>query len=133
MKLGIVQKGSGVVDIEWIDTSQLALTTTPPTPTTAANTNVPVSQEPNAAVVSGVYVQVGAFKSQENADRVRENLQTRNLAIAPDGKNVPIQSWYNAGTYRVRLGPYTNRSEADQAASKINQNLGTSAIVVFQN
>lgn len=132
MKLGIAQKGSGVVDIEWIDTSQPALNATSSSSTVDANTGIS-SQNPNAAIAAGVYVQVGAFKSQENADRLRENLQTGNLAIAADGKNVPIQNWYNAGTYRVRLGPYMNRSEADQAASRINQNLGTNAIVVFQN
>lgn len=134
MKLGIVQKGSGVVDIEWIDTSQPTLATTAPI-ATSANTSTSVNSSPSIspATAAGAYVQVGAFKSQENADRLRESLQTRNLAVAADGRNVDIQSWYNAGTYRVRLGPYMTRSEADQAASRINQNLGTNAIVVFQN
>lgn len=121
-KLGIVQKGSGVVDIEWIDTSPETTTRNAPQPTNSST-----------AGSAGIYVQVGAFKSQENADRLRENLQTQNLATAADGRNVPIQSWYNEDTYRVRLGPYMNRSEADQAASRINQVIGTNAIVVFQN
>jgi len=124
-KLGIVGKGSGVVDVEWIDTR----------PETMARAAPPQSSAPNntTASISGVYVQVGAFKSRENADRLRESLQERNLAITADGRNVPIQNWYNEDTYRVRLGPYQNRSEADLAASRINQSIGTNAIVVFQN
>jgi rare lipoprotein A len=123
-KLGIAQKGSGIVDIEWIDTRPEAIANYSP--------GTPDTNSPNNNV-SGVYVQVGAFKSQENANRLRENLQNQNLAIAEDGRNVPVQNWYNDDTYRVRLGPYMNRSEADQAATRINQNLGTDAIVIIQN
>ena len=124
-KLGIVGKGSGMVDVEWIDTrSETMARASSASSTTSSNT---------AASASGVYVQVGAFKSRENADRLRESLQTRNLAVTADGRNVPIQNWYNENTYRVRLGPYQNRSEADLAAGRINQSIGTNAIVVFQN
>ncbi|MDP2247117.1 MAG: septal ring lytic transglycosylase RlpA family protein [Nitrosomonadales bacterium] len=123
-KLGIAQKGSGIVDIEWIDTRPGAVVNySPSTPNTTSSNQNP----------SGVYVQVGAFKSPENADRMRENLQSQSLTIAEDGRNVPVQNWYNDDTYRVRLGPYMNRSEAVQAADRINQNLGTNAIVVIQN
>jgi len=128
-KLGIVGKGSGVVDVEWIDTRPGALARTSSAPAASTVANIP-----NAAVGgSGVYVQVGAFKSRENADRLRDDLQSRNLTISADGNSVPVQNWYNDDTYRVRLGPYQNRFEADQAASRINQSIGTSAIVVFQN
>lgn len=58
-KLGIVEKGSGLVDVEWIDTRPEAMAASASTDT------------PNAQQMSGVYVQVGAFKSQENADRVQ--------------------------------------------------------------
>jgi len=104
-------------------------------PETMARAAPPQPSAPNntTASISGVYVQVGAFKSRENADRLRESLQNRNLAVTADGRNVPIQNWYNEDTYRVRLGPYQNRSEADLAASRINQSIGTNAIVVFQN
>lgn len=110
-KLGIVQNGSAIVDVELIDTSAPA----------------------KANKAAGVYVQVGAFKSQENADRLRNDLQQQNLTMTKDGRIVPIHSWYNENTYRVRLGPYMNRSEADQAANRINQSTGSNAIVVFQN
>lgn len=124
-KLDIVAKGSGIVDVEWIDTRPEAMAARPPS---TVQTSSDVVQQ-----TSGVYVQVGAFKSQENADRLRNDLQSHNLALAEDGRNVAVQNWYNQDTYRVRLGPYANRSEAEQAADKINQRLGTNAIVVIQN
>lgn len=124
-KLDIVAKGSGIVDVEWIDTSPGAMATRP---SSAAHTSNDVAQQ-----TSGVYVQVGVFKSKENADRLRNDLQSQNLAAAEDGRNVPVQNWYNDDTYRVRLGPYANRSEAAYAADKINQRLGINAIVVIQN
>lgn len=123
-KLGIVAKGSGVVDVELIDTR----------PETMARTAQPsAGASATAAGGSGVYVQVGAFKSKENADRLREDLQNRNLARTADGRSVPIHNWYNDDTYRVRLGPFRDRFEADEAASRINQSIGGNAIVVFQN
>jgi rare lipoprotein A len=124
-KLDIVAKGSGIVDVEWIDTRPEAMAARP-----SASSNTPSN---TVQQTSGVYVQVGAFKSQENADRLRSDLQNQNLSIAGDGRNVPVQNWYNEDTYRVRLGPYANRSEAEQAADRINQRLGTNAIVVIQN
>lgn len=126
-KLGIVQKGSGVVDVEWIDTRPEALA--------AANRPTsPVATPPESEQKSpGIYVQVGAFQSEENADRLRDSLQRQNLHGNGNGENVSIHNWYNQGTYRVRLGPYPNRTEADDAAMRINQNMGTNAIVVFHN
>ena len=86
----------------------------------------PIPQAGQAAA-SGIYVQVGAFQFQANAERLREKLQQNQLA-----ENVALESWYNQGTYRVRLGPYSSRQDAEQAAAKIKQALGTSAIVIYQ-
>ena len=121
-KLGIVQQGSAPVDVEWIDTRPETLAGAAPAAAAASN-----------APASGVYVQVGAFQSQQNAERLRDTLLEQNLATTPDGGKVAVQSWYNDGTYRVRLGPYADRVEADQAAVSINRSLGTSAIVVLQS
>ncbi len=52
-----------------------------------------------------------------------------NTSVAAAG-NVATQSWYNNGTYRVLLGPYSSRAEADRAAANIKQTLGTTAIVI---
>lgn len=134
-KLRLLDSGSGEVIVEAIDTRNAAAIEAPPAVTSAATpapTSVPAMPESataavDAAPASGIYVQVGAFKFQDNAERLRENLQQKQLA-----ENVPLQSWYNQGTYRVRLGPYTSRQDAEQAAARIKQALGTSAIVINQ-
>ena len=133
-KLRLIEQGSGEVIVEAIDTRPKSPEQMPPVqaemnaaPVPAASPS-PVPPSVSAeAPASGIYVQVGAFRDQDNAQRLREKLQQNQLA-----ENVALQSWYNQGTYRVRLGPYSSRQDAEQAAARIKQALGTSAIVIYQ-
>lgn len=120
-KLRLTGKGSGMVEVEAI-------------PPTGGNKGVAASPaaslEQPADIVSssaGSYVQAGAFKSKENADQLRKKLQQQDLA-----GNVAVESWYNDGVYRVRLGPYASRSEAERSAGQIKRALGISTLVVTQ-
>lgn len=146
-KLRLVEKGSGMVEVEAIDvnngamlkpvgssskpeggsakivTSQLA--PPPPVPQPAA-IEVPERQAASPLPV-GDYVQVGAFKHKPNAETLIVKLKNQNLV-----GNVPVESWYNAGTYRVRLGPYASRLEAEDAVAKIRRALRTSVILIRQ-
>jgi rare lipoprotein A len=117
-KLRIVGKGSGLVEVEAIETRAPALPVAP-------NTE---SVEPDSpARTAGTFVQVGAFKMKENADQLRATLQGQSLA-----QNVVVENWYNDGIYRVRLGPYPSRDDAERAAGKIRQALGISTLVTTQ-
>ena len=116
-KLRIVKRGSGLVDIELINPDQPASAATTPTTTT------PEPQTPPA--VGGFFVQVGAFRSQENANQLRDKVQ----GIAQDSK---VDSLLIGDLYRVRLGPYKNTEEAGRTAANIKNSLGTPAIVIFQ-
>jgi rare lipoprotein A len=164
-KMRLLEKGSGMVEVEAIDTRDptqkrakdltLTIPPSPPPPvfvdipshselefntpiagkTPASAATKPTSgkkprdseagSKPNTA--SGDYVQVGVFKQKANADGIRAKLQEKNLA-----ENVPLESWYNAGTYRVRLGPYPSRQDAESAAASIKQALGANAIIIHQ-
>ncbi|HEY8119006.1 MAG TPA: septal ring lytic transglycosylase RlpA family protein [Methylophilaceae bacterium] len=145
-KLRLTGKGSGLVEVEAIDarasdTSKLA--TVSPASTMAAPPAVeapeiqPSTPQPpppaikpgNGATTStaGDFIQVGAFKYKGNADLLIDKLKQQNLA-----ENVALESWYNDGTYRVRLGPYNSRQDAERAAMKIRQALSTNAIVIHQ-
>lgn len=152
-KLRLTDKGSGLVEVEAINprgelfkpqnanpsnTSQPVATSSTPAPL-----NVPPPIEPptelqapppestaqtaeaTANMVPGNYVQVGAFKFKDNSERLTDKLRQQNLA-----ENVAVESWYNAGTYRVRLGPYSSRADAERAASRIKQALKVNAIVL---
>jgi DedD protein len=70
------------------------------------------SPAPTQSVVSGPVfrVQVGAFRSRENAEFLVEKLQR-------DGFRPYIN--FVAGMHRVRIGPFTNRADADQAAEDL--------------
>lgn len=109
-KLRLVGKGSGLVEVELLD---------PDAPVAvAAKAEVPPANN------TGIFVQLGAFRQKENADQMRDKLQNQGLA-----QGVPVESWYNAELYRVRLGPFASRDDAQKAADNIKQTLGTPAIV----
>jgi rare lipoprotein A len=120
-RLNIVQSGSGMVEVEAIDTrapEQVAVQKT-----LEEKTATPAAQQKNP-VVSGPYVQAGAFRSRENAQQLMEKLRQNGLA-----GNVTVENWYNGGIHRVRLGPYPSRDEAERAAAAIRKSLGISTLV----
>jgi len=147
-KLRLIEKGSGMVEVEAIDVNNRAMLKPaaassqpeggsarivtsqveppPPVPQPAA-IEAPEQQGTSSAPAMGDYVQVGAFKHKPNAESLIGKLKNQNLV-----GNVPVESWYNAGTYRVRLGPYASRLEAEDAAEKIRRALKTSAILIRQ-
>jgi len=51
------------------------------------------------------------------------------MEIAP---NVGINSVYNNDLYRLKLGPYDNKPEADIAAANIRRQLNLPAITINQ-
>lgn len=145
-RLGLVAQGSGMVEVEWIDTSPEALrklksspATSAPAPaeTTALVENTPIkaplpasatSTTKNDAEITRTYfVQVGAFRNEVNGDLLQKKVLGLDLA-----GNAAVTKVYNDGIYRVKLGPYPSKKEADIAANKVRQKLNTSAIVTNQ-
>lgn len=139
-RLGYVNNGSTQVDVEAIlpsDTATVSyaqgkapiLAVKPPTPvvesegfeqlmsTLAANdTSIP---SPAAPPQKGIFLQLGAFSSAENAESLRSHL-SRDL----DWLSEEIQINAGAGMHRVHLGPYASRSDAEKVAEKIRLALG---------
>lgn len=109
-KLRLTGKGSGQVEVEMLDPK--------------APVAVVTKADTAPAASSGIFVQLGAFRQKENADQLREKLKTQGLA-----QGVAVENWYNADLYRVRLGPYASRDDAQKAADNIKQTLGTPAII----
>jgi rare lipoprotein A len=150
-KLRLINQGSGLVEVETIDTSAEAMlkmakppvaiastiTTAPTSIPASAATNMASALEVNASpaiatplntstnsVSMQYYVQAGAFKSEANGDLLLKKIQGLQLA-----ENVEVANVYNNALYRVRLGPYTNRKEADVSAASIRRQLNIPAIV----
>ncbi|MEK9940212.1 MAG: SPOR domain-containing protein, partial [Methylotenera sp.] len=168
-RLGLVAQGSGMVEVEWIDTSPEALSKlksnaagvstavaannvasetkaaaeTKPLAAAALMQEAPiqaVSVKPaaNAAIntesettapesVRSYFVQLGAFKNEMNSDLLQKKVLGLDIA-----GNAAVTKVYNDGIYRVKLGPYSSRREADIAANKVRRQLNTSAIVTNQ-
>ena len=132
-KLRLTGQGSGLVEVEAIDTSPAALqripsTNTPPQPAAIVQSSPATPMVINAsAAAMQYYVQVGAFRNEVNGDLLQKKIQALELA-----ENVGLANVYNNGLYRVRLGPYLNKKEADSSASTIRKQLNISAIVQLQ-
>jgi rare lipoprotein A len=100
-KLGILGHGTGKVEVRAIDTGSgdtLQMAAAPPT---ATETNTPPAT---------LYLQVGAFSSQENAERLRNEILGQQIA---EVRIVEMES--ATGTfYKVQVGPLTGTTEADR-------------------
>ena len=100
LKLGIVDKGTGLVEIRAIDPTEVS----PPGPT-------PPEQAPPEARPR-LFIQVGAFANRRNASSLRERLQG---SLVP---SVRIKRFTNDGKaiYRVQVGPMDTVEEVDRMA-----------------
>ena len=67
----------------------------------------------------GVFLQLGAFSSADNAESLRAHL-SREL----DWLTEDIQILAGGGVHRVHLGPYASRGDAEKVAEKIRLALG---------
>ncbi len=138
-KLGIVGKGSGLVEVEAIDARNFVANKAEVKVAAAKDLGdveiKPLVQDRLTATViekttaseSGIFVQVGVFKSSENAGGLSKKILDQNLV-----ENAPVNSWYNQGVYRVRIGPYANRADADRVAMKIKDSLGLNSYIIVQ-
>lgn len=141
-QLRLVNHGSGPVEVEAIDTSAAAMQA-PAAPVglpsraeqneaegvvLQAVPNVSATSpatKPDAPVASGVYLQLGAFKNEANSQVLQKKIQESGLV-----ENAAAAKVYNDGLYRVRLGPYANRVEAENMAAKIRQQLNMTAVII---
>ncbi|MDE1546687.1 septal ring lytic transglycosylase RlpA family protein [Dechloromonas agitata] len=141
-KLGLINGGSGLVEVEAIipgetTTTAYAQVSPPPRPIATETDDIEqlarrMAQEErpvqtatmagmsgDAATQKGVYLQLGAFSSAENAENLKSHLQ-REL----DWLSEPMQVNAGGGIHRLHLGPYASRSEAEKMAEKIRLALG---------
>jgi rare lipoprotein A len=140
-KLGIIGRGTAEVEVRAIDPNgpvvagtdaagEMAVEVTATgvaigrasllaQPDLAAPILLPVSSMPAAAPAprpdeAGLYLQVGAFASRENAERLRERLIEAvmpALVQAGDDPQRPV--------YRVRVGPLASAEEADRLSGRL--------------
>jgi rare lipoprotein A len=136
-RIGIAQNGSGEVDVEAIlpgtyaDSAKAAqpplapvamapVVTAPYTPpSTMATVVVNPDTPPLAAVSGGFSVQLGAFANFANAQAFLERTQNQLGAAEVEAKIRQA-----GGLYRVYIGPYPARNEAERVGERITAAFG---------
>lgn len=104
VKLGTMSNGTGRVEVRALDAGL------PISPAVAAT---PAPRQP--LISETLYLQVGAFSSQDNAERLRREIQGQqvgNVRIVEADSN-------NGILYKVQVGPLSGGSEADQIARSL--------------
>ncbi|MDP8566331.1 septal ring lytic transglycosylase RlpA family protein [Methylophilus aquaticus] len=130
-QLDIIRQGLAKVEIALIDPSQVnAAAPLPSSQTNTKETATPamgtltVTRQLNTLAVNGIYVQVGAFGQEENADR----LQQRIFSIMPETQSL-VNKVYNGKVFQIVLGPFQDHALAVQAASQMRDQLQLPALI----
>ena len=89
---------------------------------------LPASPPPVVAMIAeqkGLFLQLGAFGTQDNAETylARVRAQVEGIAAA-------LQVYFKDGLFRVHAGPYPSQADARTAADRISQALGVKAMVI---
>jgi rare lipoprotein A len=114
-RIGLAAPGSGLVEVERV----FAAGGGGPVVVAAAAPPPPTVETPMVVEDKGLWLQIGAFSSRESADIFREQA-ARDLSW----NNEPLDVAVRDGFFRVRLGPYRNRDEANAIADKVRETLG---------
>lgn len=122
-KLRIVDRGSAPVHIEAVNAETYRAENKDATPVPRLEDD----GKPMNQVVKQFFVQVGAFKLEENANKLK--LKIQNLGIANKSN---INHVYNSHLHRLKLGPYANKGQASQVAADIRKKLNISSIINTQ-
>ncbi len=77
--------------------------------------------------VKGSFVQVGAFKSEQNADGLYQR-----IAQAQVAQNAKLNKVYNGNVYQIVLGPYAEYESAKLVSTQIRDQLQLSSMVFSQ-
>ena len=143
-KLGILGDGSAEVEVESLaaDATIIPMATSDPVQSKPLENSAPatfvtastvatssLSTTPPAASLensdSNIYLQLGAFKSQEGAESFLEKMRTE---LSSTGKQFKLSTTKD-GLVRVHIGPYGSQSEARSSAESLESKLGFKPMV----
>jgi len=106
-KLGILEYGTGLVEVEAIDPSK-------PSPQPSPQ-QAPATRQASAGEPATLFLQVGAFSSRDNAKRLEQRLQSSGL-----GEIHILEASNTSGPlYRVRIGPLATVDDADRVSNRL--------------
>ena len=121
-KLGIIGAGSSEVEVETLlsDAPPVVIAMAEPVSSTPLPPE-PMPATPSAAATGGnVYLQLGAFKSQQGAESFLARMRAE---FDGSGKQIVLYQ-KNDDMMRVHIGPYVTQDEARATAEKLQSKLG---------
>jgi len=125
-RIGVLAGGNAMVEVQTIlpDGAGSMIATAPPAEPPPPVVAAAPPAAPASADAGGVYLQLGAFGSRENAENflARMKIQIEWLASA-------LHVFSRDGLYRVHAGPYPREAEARRDADRIGQSLGVRPFV----
>ena len=107
VRLGVFPKGTAKVRVEAIALGK------PPAPVGAEPTKEP-----------SYFVQAGAFKNRDNAARLEQRLKSQDLG------SISTKPSRAGSLFRVLLGPFPSRVEAESAMRQLRTSLGIRALLI---
>lgn len=130
-KLGIVDNGSAevVVEVESLvaDNNIQPIEITDSVVLTPLKPITPISVSSEPAAIANVYLQLGAFRSQQSAESF---LGRMNIEFEGGGKRVELYQ-KDDDMVRVHIGPYSTQDEARAIAERLQPRLGFKPFVVL--
>lgn len=117
-QLDLLKTGSGRVEISLIDPKKPETANPPISPINTASTSMQSRPMVPDLASSGVYLQVGAFSEEQNADRLCQRIERQQ----PDRQPL-VNKVYNGKVFQVVLGPYPDQALASQAANDLREQL----------
>lgn len=130
-RLGYINNGSTLVDVETLIPNEASTPTyaqvKPPQADKPDEIALLASRLPDEAspakraapLAPGIYLQLGAFSNNDNAESLRSH-----LARELDWLNENIVVVPSETLHRVQVGPYALRSDAEKVAERIRQSYG---------
>ncbi len=121
-KLGIIENGTGLVEVRAIDPTEYLnrqLASRPVTPS-------PPAEHPAAG--EHFYLQIGAFSERRNAESLRARLER----LSPGKIHIREASATAQPLYQVHIGPFLDREEADRLSQQVlAMGLGEPRTVIY--
>lgn len=117
-KLGIVTRGTGLVEVRAIDPRRYGSAKTKGKLVDVAE---PQTEQAGSSATEEkkveIFVQIGAFRVRENAQKLRAQFAALNVGkvVVHDG------ALDNAPIYKVRIGPLDTVAQADKTVEKLNE------------
>ena len=129
-RLGFIEQGTALVEVRAIlpkgmkSPASTSAQSAPVARSAPAGAGTPLKTTASR-LQKGVFLQLGAFSSFDNAENLRERLSGELSWLSES-----IEIYSTGGMHRVHLGPYSSRSEAEKIAETIGSLLGYRPVII---